>query len=76
MNRAQPVNALETSQFGGGPHFCLGYHVAWMEAMQFAVALAKTMGAKGLSPRLVGGYPATRFIPLSHPDPKARVRFA
>ena len=36
--------ALETAQFAGGPHFCLGYHMAWLEAVQYGVTLARTLG--------------------------------
>jgi len=75
LDRKQPISPLETSQFGGGPHFCLGYHVAWMEGVQFAVALAKTMRAARLRPILSGSPPTMRYLPLAHPDPGTRVRF-
>lgn len=75
LDRKQPISALETAQFGGGPHFCLGYHVAWMEGVQFAVALAKSMRATRLRPILGGAPPIMRYLPLAHPDPGTRVRF-
>jgi cytochrome P450 len=75
LDRKHPITPVETAQFGGGPHFCLGYHVAWMEGVQFAVALAKTMRAARLRPRLVGPPPTVRYLPLAHPDPGTRVRF-
>lgn len=76
LDRKQPISPVETAQFGGGPHFCLGYHVAWMEGVQFAVALARTMRAAGLRPVVDGPPVTTRYLPLARPDPAVRVRFA
>lgn len=75
LDRKQPLSPLELAQFGGGPHFCLGYHVAWMEVVQFAVALAQTMKDVGLRPALPGRPPRTHYLPLAHPAPGTRVRF-
>lgn len=75
LDRKLPISSVETAQFGGGPHFCLGYHVAWMEGVQFAVALAKTMRAAGLHPVLAGPPVTCRYLPLAHPDPGVRVRW-
>ena len=75
LTRKQPISSVETAQFGGGPHFCLGYHVAWMESVQFAVALARAMRAVGRRPVLDGPPVASRYLPLAHPDPGVRVRF-
>ena len=76
LDRKWPLSPLELAQFGGGPHFCLGYHLAWMEIVQFAVALAQAMRGAGLRPVLCGGPPRTHYLPLSHPAPGTRVRFA
>lgn len=73
VGRAEGVTPLELIQFGGGPHFCLGYHLAWMEIVQFAVALGRMLPASG--PRLDGPPPKPVYLPLLHPSAKTRLRF-
>ena len=73
IGRAGGLTATEMVQFGGGPHFCLGYHLAWMEIVQFAVALGRHLPAHG--PRLEGAFPASRYLPLHHPSARFEVRF-
>lgn len=68
------IEALELIQFGGGAHFCLGYHVAWMESVQFAVALARQLSAKGLRLLHEGPYPSFEYLPLLHMPSKTQVR--
>ena len=76
LAKKEPIRAIELVQFGGGPHFCLGYHVAWMESVQFLVAMARRVGDAGLRPVHRGAPPAVRYMPLLHPDPKTRVMLA
>jgi cytochrome P450 len=73
LGRESSPAPIELIQFGGGPHFCLGYHLAWMEIVAFAVALGRALPAAG--PSLVGGFPAVRYLPLLHPAASTQVRF-
>ena len=75
LSRPAPT-PVEMSQFGGGAHFCLGYHLAWLEAVTLLVALGKEMGTRGLRPRLLSKDPLIqRYLPLPHPPSSARVSF-
>lgn len=68
------LTPLETCQFGGGPHFCLGYHLAVLEGVQFAIALAKELSANGQRPTLRGGkVPAPVHLPLTHPPARTAI---
>jgi cytochrome P450 len=76
LGRQEALSPIELIQFGGGPHFCLGYHVAWMEIVQFVVAVALVLERRGLAPRLPGGPPRAWYLPLLHPSASTRVAFA
>jgi cytochrome P450 family 117 subfamily A len=76
MGRHAPPSPIEVSQFGAGSHFCLGYHVAWLEAVQFIVALVRTMGRAGRRPLLSSPLPRPIFVPTEHPPASVEVTFA
>jgi cytochrome P450 len=73
MDKKEPPTPIEMVQFAAGPHFCLGYHLAWMEIVDFAVALGRELPAGG--PRLRGAFPASRYLPILHPSASMRARF-
>lgn len=76
LGRSGPPSALELSQFGAGAHFCMGYHLAWLEAVQFTVALSRTLGRAGLMPVVSTKLAKPMFIPTEHPSPSVVVSFA
>jgi cytochrome P450 len=76
VGRERRPSPLETIAFSFGPHFCLGYHVAWTEAVQMGVALALQAGARGVRPVMAAGPPKARYLGLCTPDKKTtRVRW-
>ena len=75
LGRTSPPTPLELCQFGAGAHFCLGYHLAWLEAVQLSVALARALGRAGKSPSLRGGHaPRPVFLPTERPPAGTVVR--
>ena len=51
----------------------MGYHVAWMEIVQYLVALARALAPRGLRPRLARRFPEPRYVPLMHPAGEPRI---
>ncbi|MBK9646681.1 MAG: cytochrome P450 [Deltaproteobacteria bacterium] len=70
VGRERRPSPLETIAFSFGPHFCLGYHVAWTESVQLGVALALQASAKGLRPAMAEGFPKAKYVGLCTPEKK------
>lgn len=75
LDRAHARLPIETCQFGGGPHFCLGYRLALLEGTQFIVAAARTLAHAGRRPRLRQPLPRPRYLPLTHAPFATRIHF-
>ncbi len=69
IRETRKLSAVELSVFGGGPHFCLGYHMALVEAVQFIVALVRAMDDAGVRPEM-RGLPGETYLPLARPRAK------
>ncbi|MEZ4295559.1 MAG: cytochrome P450 [Polyangiaceae bacterium] len=79
LGRREPPTSYELMAFGSGPHFCMGYPLAWLESVLFAVTLARKASEVGVRPRLASGSPPPRQVynaSSGHPAPDIRVDFA
>ncbi len=76
LDEKAPPTPMENAVFGGGNHFCLGYHLALLEGVLFLWTLADMLPRHGLRPHLPSGaIPKAHHLPLSHPAPSTVVLF-
>lgn len=68
-NERPRPGTIETAMFGGGPHFCLGYHIAIAEGTLFNLLLARTLQESRLELVSTDGGPVPKpvYLPLMHP---------
>lgn len=66
LGRDRSPRPIEMCQFGGGPHFCLGYRLALLEGIQFIVSTARALTRHGKRPVLRSRFPRPRYLPLMH----------
>jgi cytochrome P450 monooxygenase len=71
LERTGRLGPLDTIAFSSGSHFCLGYHMAWLEATQFASILALKLSERGLRLRLRGAFPSCAYMALTSPKRSA-----
>ncbi|ARQ13570.1 cytochrome P450 protein (plasmid) [Rhizobium etli] len=77
LERTEPIRPLDMLQFGSGPHVCIGYHLVWLELVQFSIALALTMHKAGARPRLLSdAEKGRRYFPTAQPSMKIRIGFS
>jgi cytochrome P450 len=71
------TGSMETAMFGGGQHFCLGYHIAIAEGTLFNLHFARALHRRGLRARAAqtGPMPRPVFLPLTHPPRGLVIRF-
>lgn len=70
LGKKEAPTPYELSQFGGGAHFCLGYHLAWLESVQYLAALVSELDKTQKELRLKAKtLPKVAYFPMLHPSP-------
>jgi cytochrome P450 monooxygenase len=75
VGREVSPSSFETLPFGSGAHFCLGYHLAWLEMVELAIALGLACKEARVVPHFEGPEPRAVWFPLAAPDARATLRF-
>lgn len=74
LGKSAAPTPLEMSAFGGGVHFCIGYHLSWLESVQYLSLLARALSEGKKRLRLATARPPeVAVFPLPRPTPKALV---
>lgn len=74
VDLAHKPTPIENCQFGGGAHFCLGYHMALLEGTMFLVHAARRLTAWGKRPVLDAPIPPALYLPLTQPPAATQLR--
>jgi cytochrome P450 len=74
LDHGHKPTPIENCQFGGGAHFCLGYHMALLEGTMFLVHAARSLAAWGKRPVLDAPLPRASYLPLTHPPAATHLR--
>jgi cytochrome P450 monooxygenase len=74
LNLDHKPTPIENCQFGGGPHFCLGYHMALLEGTLFLVHAARSMAAWGVRPIADGPLPKPVYLPFTQAPINTQLR--
>ncbi len=64
---AHKPTPIENCQFGGGPHFCLGYHMALLEGVLFLAETARAFARSGKTITAPPQLPRPSYLPLTRP---------
>lgn len=74
FERDRRPGPAESIQFGSGVHFCLGYHLALLTGVHFAVQVARALSDAGLRPRIAGEMPKPVYFPFPLTRPRSNTR--